>query len=291
MTALIIGYTLVGFLIGHVIRRLIPRLLNLKDRSLPFAWPWLELTGGIMFAVTSWRFDAMAALPWLLFCSVTLAAIGTDYGFKLIPDEVQLVGIVLGVIASTWQPEPILSFLGHKQLIWSMLGSANPHVAGAALSISGAISGFVFLGLARWVLGRMAGMDVMGFGDVKFMALLGAFVGPEMAVVILFPSSIIGIVSGVTVRLIYGIPHAPFGPPLAFGAMVMAYFHNELVHSVSAFYGRLFSLPKSFNLIFFFVLIATLVWLLLRIKKRASMYSKMIERDYEEISQHIEEDS
>ncbi len=279
---------LAGALVGHLIRRLTPSLLNLKNRGLPFRWPWVEILSAMMFALTSWRFSNPDALVWYCFCTLVLAAIATDYGYKLIPDRIQIVGVLLGLISSTLLPTSILSFLGHQEIVWSVLGNAQPHMGGFLLSLMGATAGTLFLYLLRWLLSKFADMEVMGFGDVKFMALLGAFLGPELVVAVLFPASIIGILSGLLFKLLFKIPHAPFGPPLAFGAIALAYFHDQLMRMMVAFYAFLFAMPKMANLFFFVLLVVVLILLMVRIRRRAAYYTEMIEKDYANIAQEIE---
>ena len=280
---------LIGCAAAHVIRRLIPSILKLKNRNLPFTWPWLESIGALLFLLTALRFGWPAGLPWYLFCLIALVAIGTDYGFKYIPDLVHVVGVSAGLIASCLFPETITSFLGHQELVWAVMGSSSVHLGGFILGLSGAVLGALLLESLRRVLGKFADMEVMGQGDVWFMAFLGAFLGPELIILVLLPASLIGIASGTVFRIIFKIPHAPFGPPLAFGAIALAYYHGAFISAIDRFYLELFALSRMAKLLVFGALIATLIALMVRIRRRASSYSEMIEKDYQKIDEEFED--
>jgi len=88
-------------------------------------------------------------------------------------------------------------------------------------SILGALTGFVSL-YAIGLLGTMLfRRSAMGFGDVKFIAPIGCFLGPLGVVMAFFVAAIIGTLVGVPMRLLKAQRELPFGPYLAAGALVV----------------------------------------------------------------------
>src|SRR6266850_3925613 len=112
-----------------------------------------------------------------------------DLEFTILPDEITLWGIVLGLATGTAFPfiyeltsKPGVFMLGD---VWPMFG-VNRHVLGLVLAAFGAVAG----GGLIWLIGVLGKLvfrkEAMGFGDVKLMAFLGAFLGPQAIVMSLF---------------------------------------------------------------------------------------------------------
>ncbi len=79
----------------------------------------------------------------------------------------------------------------------------------------------------EWVEPR----EVMGFGDVKLMAMLGAFLGPGAALFILAVSSLVGTVGGLLLMLFSGVKlysKIPYGPYIAAAALIYIFFGNAV---------------------------------------------------------------
>mgnify|MGYP000849044557 CR=1 FL=1 len=73
------------------------------------------------------------------------------------------------------------------------------------------------------ILSAVVPREAMGFGDVKFMAMIGAFLGWDAAVFTIFVACVIGAVVGLTQKLLLGEKWGrplPFGPYLALAAFV-----------------------------------------------------------------------
>ena len=78
----------VGLVLGRVIRTLTPSFLKLKNRNLPFSWPWVEFTGMVFFGITAWTHGLHpSSIPGFLFALFLLAIMACDFGWKLIPDS------------------------------------------------------------------------------------------------------------------------------------------------------------------------------------------------------------
>ena len=74
--------------------------------------------------------------------------------------------------------------------------------------------------------------EAMGFGDVKLLAMIGAFLGPEACIVVVMVSAVTGSLVGVGRLLL--LPRCrqepiPYGPLLALGALVWMFWGTRLM--------------------------------------------------------------
>jgi leader peptidase (prepilin peptidase) / N-methyltransferase len=105
-----------------------------------------------------------------------------------------------------------------------------------AQAILGSLAGWCSLYLIG-LLGTMAfRRNAMGFGDVKFLAPIGAFLGPLGVVYAFFAAAIIGTCIGVPLRILKSTRETPFGPYLAAGAIAVlvagGWFHARLLNGI-----------------------------------------------------------
>jgi leader peptidase (prepilin peptidase)/N-methyltransferase len=163
----------------------------------------VELLTGLLFVGCYSQFGlslAMlkcAVLGWLL-----LGLIFTDAETRLLPDAMTLPGLVLGIafslvvpvndLATRIVPGLISDSLRH-QIPWR-LWSLSDSVLGAAVGAS-------FLYGAATIYLRARGVEGMGFGDVKLMAMIGAFLGTKLTVFTIFAASLAGSVFGLSTIL------------------------------------------------------------------------------------------
>lgn len=177
-------------------------------------YPLVELaTGAIWGGMLSVHGPGVDGLSGAVFLTILLGIAISDARFYIIPDEFSLGGAALGLLLAL------------------LPGGITPFAA-----LAGAISGFALLWAVGWAGTRMfrraveeAGVDrALGGGDIKMMALIGAFTGPAGVLVTVFLGSalgalIFGPVSLVTKRLI------PFGIFLAAGGAVAWQWGGDLV--------------------------------------------------------------
>lgn len=142
-------------------------------------------------------------LKYCLFSFLLLGLIFTDAETKLLPDKLTLPGMALGVIFSLFVPVNDLAsqFLpGMINLPFS--GDVSLRLLSLVDSLLGAAVGASFIYGAGAIYLRWRGMEGMGFGDVKLMAMVGAFLGMKLTVLTIFAASIAGSVFGLTTVLI-----------------------------------------------------------------------------------------
>jgi len=183
-----------------------------------FRYPFVEaLSATIVFLM--WRsFGAAAAFPIAaVFALALLALFFTDLDHQLLPDAITLTGTVAGLAASWFNP-----FLNGDG--WERVWSAG---AGAAL-------GSGLLWSVGAVYGKLRGVEAMGFGDVKMMAMVGAFSGPAGVLFTIFVASMTGAVFGLLLIPLRGRSlqdKLPFGCFLAPAALAGLLFGHRAIAS------------------------------------------------------------
>jgi leader peptidase (prepilin peptidase)/N-methyltransferase len=182
-----------------------------RDCGAPISarYPLVEATTALLFAGAVWRFGATAsAIVAALFAALLVALAGIDVEHFLLPDRITLPGIALGLLI-----QPLV--------VWGSLLSA----------LSGALVGAGVLLLISGVWKLWRNVDGMGLGDVKMLAMVGAFLGLAGVLVTLVAASFAGAVVGLVLvaRGAIGLQgKLPFGFFLAIGGLVALYAGEPL---------------------------------------------------------------
>ena len=130
------------------------------------------------------------AIKYAVCCFLLVGLIFTDAETKLLPDLLTKPGIVLGLVFSLFvkMPEPPRLLFEGKLSGWA-LSLAN--------STAGAIFGSAFLLGIALLYQAVRGVEGMGRGDVKLMALIGAFLGMWLTLLVLVLGTLVGTIFGV----------------------------------------------------------------------------------------------
>ena len=97
----------------------------------------------------------------------------------------------------------------------------------------GAVAGYMSLWLVYQGFKLLTGKEGMGGGDIKLLAMMGAFLGWKAVPFIIFASSLVGSLVGVSLMLIRKKDAKlaiPFGPYLAIGALLYIFCGRQLIH-------------------------------------------------------------
>jgi len=160
----------------------------------------IELLTGLLFLACYWHFGlTLSTLKYCTLAFLLLGLIFTDAETKLLPDKMTLPGLALGVIFSLLVPVDDLAsrFLpGMVNLPFS--GDISARLVSLIDSLLGAALGASFIYGAGAIYLRWRGTEGMGFGDVKLMAMVGAFLGMKLTIFTLFTASLAGSFFGVT---------------------------------------------------------------------------------------------
>jgi leader peptidase (prepilin peptidase)/N-methyltransferase len=149
-----------------------------------------------------------------------------DLEHQILPDEITKTGLVVGLAASAFVPA--LHAHEGRMLGIEWLDGLGWGVIGAAVG-SGLTYGMAVLGK------RLFRKDAMGFGDVKLMAMLGAFFGWDGAVLIFFIGPFFGLAIGIFLALKRGTRVIPYGPFLAMAAVCVMLFRSQIVNWLTTF--------------------------------------------------------
>jgi leader peptidase (prepilin peptidase)/N-methyltransferase len=158
----------------------------------------VELLTAALFLACYWQFGlTLSTLKYCCFAFLLLGLIFTDAETQLLPDKMTITGIVLGLMFSLVVPMNDLA----SQLLPSLVSPETssylpPWLLSFADSMLGAIVGASFIYGAGAIYLRARGVEGMGFGDVKLMAMVGAFLGIKLTMFTIFAGSIAGSLFG-----------------------------------------------------------------------------------------------
>lgn len=174
--------------------------------KISWRYPSIELlTAGLMTTIVAWFGFTLTSLFDVIFVGLLIIISFIDIDHRIIPNTLSIPGIVIGVIASVVLHQP-----------WY-------HAFAGILAGGGAI----------WAMGYLGELvfkkEAMGGGDVTLMAMVGAFLGWELAILTIFLGSFSGAIIGVIVKRFTGDEYIPFGPFLSFGALMALLFGQPVV--------------------------------------------------------------
>ncbi len=167
-------------------------------------YPAIELLTGVLFAYCAMRWGwSWQTAAWCAFCAALVALTFIDWDTTLLPDDITLPLVWLGLIVAAlrWNTEVTL-----------------------ASSVWGAVAGYLSLWSVYWVFKLVTGKEGMGYGDFKLFAALGAWFGWQALIPMILLASVIGAIVGIILKLNSALReggYVPFGPFLA-GAGVVA---------------------------------------------------------------------
>jgi leader peptidase (prepilin peptidase)/N-methyltransferase len=146
--------------------------------TIPLIYPVIEAATGVSFALVWHSFVPGQAVAYLVLSALLIVSAGIDYDLRIIPDKITLPGMVLGLLFSVTllKTGPV-----DRALVGSLLGIA---AGGGTLFV---------IAVAYKLLRRIEGM---GGGDVKLMAMVGAFLGYKLALLTIFVASVAGGIIG-----------------------------------------------------------------------------------------------
>lgn len=185
------------------------RCANCRQR-ISLRYPLVEALTGFLFALVLYRFGLQWATPvyWML-CAALVVITFIDLDHQIIPDVISLPGIAIGFLCSFAIP-----WLSWQDSLYGIL------LGGGSLFL---------VALGYELLAKKEGM---GGGDIKLLAMLGAFLGWKAVLPVIFFSSLLGTAIGVPVMLVKradGKLAIPFGPFLAAGALLYLFWGQQII--------------------------------------------------------------
>ena len=147
--------------------------------------------------------------------SSLIIATFVDFEIQEIPDEVSIGALAIGLIMAIAFP----SVLNETARLDGFLNSFLGALAGG---------GMIY---AMGILGEFAfKKEAMGGGDVKLLAMIGAFIGWKLAVLTFFLAPVFGSIVGIILKIRHGRDVIPYGPYLSLAAVCSIFFGERILH-------------------------------------------------------------
>lgn len=172
-------------------------------------YPIVELLTGLLAVAVVAAFGlSLTALGFFIFCAALVTIIWIDLHHQIIPDVISLPGIIFGFAFSF-----VSTFITWQESLIGLL-------AGGGI--------FYAISYSYYLLRRQEGL---GGGDIKLLAMLGAFLGWRSLLFIIFASSVTGTVAGLVAMRSQkkgGATRIPFGPFLAISGLFYLFFRPQV---------------------------------------------------------------
>ena len=137
-----------------------------------------------------------------------------DIKEQIIPDEISLPGMIIGLGVSFAYPA-LQRLNSHTlSLLYSFLGLI---AGGGAIYLTGLLGDFIFK------------KESMGGGDVKLLAMIGAFIGWKMTLLTFFIAPLFGAMVGIMLKIKKNVSTIPYGPFLSLGAIISIIWGERII--------------------------------------------------------------
>ncbi|HQB12581.1 MAG TPA: prepilin peptidase [Candidatus Omnitrophota bacterium] len=252
------------FMFGAIVGSFLNVCIHRMPRELSIVWPgsycpkckipipWYEnipilsylILGGKCFRCKrpiSFRYffvELLTAVSWLLiwrmyglspefaiavvFVSAMIVVTLTDLETGLIPDLITIPGMLFGLVVSVVSADAFPEGLWYHKLFASAIGLAG---GGAVLMLTGWFGNLVFR------------KESMGGGDIKLLAMTGAFIGIEKTLLVFMFSPFIALPFAIFYRFVKRQETIPYGPFLALMSVVFFFKGTEILNFLSTLYG------------------------------------------------------
>jgi len=175
----------------------------------------VELTQALLLLAF---YEAFGLGPEFFIFSLLGAALITatfiDFEHQLIPDVITLPGIFIGLAAAFLFPSIMTETESSSAVVNSLAG---------ILAGGGSIYAVGLFG--RWAFKK----EAMGGGDVKLMAMIGAFIGWKLVLLVFFTAPFFGSVVGIILKIKDNREIIPYGPYISLAAIITIFYGNEIL--------------------------------------------------------------
>jgi len=206
-------------------------------QRISFRYFLIELISACVFLIFYIRYGlGFNFIFYTLFVCLLIIATFVDVAHRIIPDEISIGGIIAGFLLSVIKglalsPLPVrqAGITYHlKPIINSLLGIL---IGGGIIYLTGKAFDLVYFKLLK--KGPIDGeTESMGGGDVKLLAMIGAFLGWKIAILVFFMAPFFGAIIGI-INLIIRKQHTiPYGPFLSLAAFISLFWADAILKLV-----------------------------------------------------------
>ena len=176
-------------------------------------YPVVELANGLLYGVIFYQFGfGVDAIVYSIFASVMVVLTVIDLREMILPTKVILFGGIVALVGSIIRVYMYSDF----SYLWSAL-------------LGGAI-GYAFLAIPFYISIYGFKKEGMGFGDVRYLAMIGLFTSVKLVILIAFIAAILGaIYGGIQLAIKKTSLPFPFGPFLSVGAITSILYGEQLL--------------------------------------------------------------
>jgi leader peptidase (prepilin peptidase)/N-methyltransferase len=199
--------------------------------GISWRYPAVELITALLFAAVVARFGAtLNAAHYCVLCAMLVTLAFSDAETRILPDEFTVGGFFVGLIAAVFVPVPDSTF-------GAIAGLSQWHLSWRWISFGEALLGAVLpagtLWFGGWLFEKLRQKQGLGLGDVKMMAMVGAFLGVRGTLLTLIAGSVLGSIVGIiyikATKQDAATYELPFGTFLAASAIAVALVGGPLI--------------------------------------------------------------
>jgi leader peptidase (prepilin peptidase) / N-methyltransferase len=179
--------------------------------SISIQYPLVELLMAVITAAVVYKYQiSLATAGYFVFSAALLVIIFIDIRLQIIPDVISLPGIILGFLFS----------LGNDSVTWQS-------------SLVGILAGGGVLYAIALLYALLRKIDGMGGGDIKLLAMIGAWLGWQSLPFVILASSATGSIIGIIAMRSQkkgGQTRIPFGPFLSLAALIYLFYSEKILY-------------------------------------------------------------
>lgn len=196
-------------------------------KKISLRYPLVELLTALLFVAVFMRYGLSYDFFFylVLLCGLIVATF-VDIKHRIIPDEISLGGIIIGFILHTIKGANLASrSFSLKPMIDSLLGIV---IGGGIIYLTGITFDFVYFKLLKRppIQGET---ESMGAGDVKLLAMIGAFLGWQRVLLTFFIAPLLGAIVGIVNLLVKKDHTIPYGPFLSLAALISLFWASKII--------------------------------------------------------------
>jgi leader peptidase (prepilin peptidase)/N-methyltransferase len=197
-------------------------------------YPAVEALTAVLFGAVTWHDGLSYALAFdLAFVAAMMALIFIDAEHMILPNVITYPGVLFALLTRLLLP--YLVSPAHVDDLPQLL-AAFPKLPLWAVSLMGAALGALIGGGSLWLMGflweKLRGIEAMGFGDVKMMLMVGAFLGWRLTLLTIMMGALSGSIAGIAVMIKRGRNlqmMLPFGIFLGIGSIISLLFGARII--------------------------------------------------------------